>query len=83
MEASDLDLGCSKQRRRRREFEFPSKRRTNMVVNRNTFQALADTEVLVLGSNGNLWLEHGLFRKVLPLRQQADGNVQAFPESFA
>ena len=32
-----------------------------MALNNNTFQALSDIEVLVLGSNGNLWLEHGPF----------------------
>ena len=49
-----------------------------MALNKNTFQALSDTEVLVLGSDGNLWLEHGPFGKVPPTRQQVDGNVQAF-----
>ena len=52
-----------------------------MALNRNTFQALSDTEVLVLGSNGNLWLEHGPFGEIPPPRQQVDGNVYAFRES--
>jgi hypothetical protein len=43
-----------------------------------TFQALSDTEVLVLGTNGNLWLEQGPFGTVPPPRQQVDGNVRTF-----
>jgi hypothetical protein len=39
------------------------------------FQALSDTEVLVLGSDGKLWLEHGPFGNVPPPRQQVDGNI--------
>jgi len=34
--------------------------------------------VLALGTNGNLWLEHGPFGNVPPPRQQVDGNVEAF-----
>jgi hypothetical protein len=45
-----------------------SKQRSSMTLNRNTFQAFSDTEVLVLGSNGNLWLERGPFGKVPPPR---------------
>ena len=51
--------------------------------NSNTFQALSDTEVFVLESNYNLWLEH-LWLKHGPghgpptRRQQVDGGVQAF-----
>jgi hypothetical protein len=41
----------------------------------SSFQALSDTEVLVLGSDGNLWLEHGPFGTVPPPREQIDGNV--------
>ena len=33
---------------------------------------------LVLGSDGNLWLEHGPFGKVPPPHQQIDGNARAF-----
>jgi hypothetical protein len=32
----------------------------------------------VLGTNGNLWLEHGPFGVVPPSREQVDGNVEAF-----
>jgi hypothetical protein len=32
----------------------------------------------VLGSDGNLWLEHGPIGTVPPTRQQVDGNVAAF-----
>jgi hypothetical protein len=46
--------------------------------NAQAFQALSDTEVLVLGTDGNLWLEHGPFGKVPPPREQIDGNVKAF-----
>lgn len=46
------------------------------------FQALDINTVLVLGSNGNLWLEHGPFGQPAPnfwtAREQVDGNVQAF-----
>jgi uncharacterized protein (TIGR03437 family) len=43
-----------------------------------TFQALSDSEVLVLGTNGNLWLEQAPFGKVPPSRAQVDETVQAF-----
>jgi hypothetical protein len=44
-----------------------------------SFQALSETEVFVLGSNGNLWLEFGPFGfEVPPPRVQVDGNVKAF-----
>jgi len=44
-----------------------------------TFQALNPNEVFVLGSNGNLWLEHAPFGSVIPpARHQVDGNVQTF-----
>jgi hypothetical protein len=46
--------------------------------NPNTFQALSDTEILVLGNNGNLWLEHAPFGHVPPTRQQVDANVGSF-----
>src|SRR5580700_10848057 len=46
------------------------------------FEPLSAYEIYVLGSNGNLWLEHsganGLFGQVPPPRQQVDGNVAAF-----
>jgi hypothetical protein len=48
------------------------------AANENAFQALSDAEVLVLGYDGNLWLEHGPFGTVPPPRQQVDGNVKAF-----
>ena len=53
---------------------------TNMVPNSNsnTFQALSDTEVFVLESNYNLWLEHGPSHGPPTRRQQVDKNVQAF-----
>ncbi|HTV34773.1 MAG TPA: hypothetical protein VME69_17050 [Methylocella sp.] len=51
---------------------------TNTCFTVQAFQALSATEILVLGANGNLWLEHGPFGKVPPTRQQVDGNVQAF-----
>jgi hypothetical protein len=35
----------------------------------------------VLGTNGNLWLEHGPFGTVPPPRQQVDGNVALGPPS--
>ena len=47
------------------------------------FQALSDTEVLVLGSDRKLWLEHGPFGKVPPPRQQIDGNVALGPPTMA
>jgi hypothetical protein len=36
------------------------------------------TEILVLGDNGNLWLEHAPFGKVPPARQQVDQTVLTF-----
>jgi hypothetical protein len=45
----------------------------------DTFEALSDSEVLVLGQDGNLWLAHGPFgQQVPPSRQQVDGSVSAF-----
>jgi hypothetical protein len=46
-----------------------------MSLNRNTFQAV------LVGSNGDLWLEHAPFGELPPKRQQVDGNVHVFPES--
>jgi hypothetical protein len=43
-----------------------------------SFQALSDTEVLVLHSDGNLWLEHGPFGQLHLPPRQVDGNVIAF-----
>ena len=43
-----------------------------------TFQALNLQDVLVLGSDGNLWLEQAPFGKVPPSRQQVDANVSTF-----
>jgi hypothetical protein len=42
------------------------------------FVAVPDPTMLVLGTDGNLWLEHATFGNVPPARQQVDGNVQAF-----
>jgi hypothetical protein len=43
------------------------------------FQALDIQTVLVLGTDGNLWLESSPFGvPVPPARQQVDGSVQAF-----
>jgi hypothetical protein len=39
---------------------------------------LSDTEVLVLGTDGNLWLEHGPFGKLPPPREQVEANVRDF-----
>ena len=36
------------------------------------------TDILVLGTVGNLWLEHAPFGTLPPPRQQVDGNVRAF-----
>ncbi len=53
-----------------------------MPQNKNTFQGLSDTEVVVLGTDGNLWMEHagsnGKFGAVPPPREQIDGNAIAF-----
>jgi hypothetical protein len=43
-----------------------------------SFQPLSATQVLVLGTDGNLWLGHAPFGHVPPTRQQVDGNVTAF-----
>jgi hypothetical protein len=43
-----------------------------------TFQALSDTEVFVLGTNGGLWLEQAPWGTIPPSRVQIDGNVQNF-----
>ena len=50
-----------------------------MVPNFNTFQGLSGTKVFVLGSNFNLWLEHGPFGHVPLRRQHVDANVALFP----
>ena len=44
-----------------------------------SFQALSLNQVVVLGSDGNLWIENGPFaRTVPPPRLQVDGNVASF-----
>jgi hypothetical protein len=48
------------------------------MIDPNTFQALSATQIFVLGSNGNLWLEQAPFGKVPPSRQQVDGLVRTF-----
>jgi hypothetical protein len=47
-------------------------------ASRHSFQGLDSQTVLVLGTNGNLWLEHAPLFAFGPGRQQVDGNVQAF-----
>jgi PASTA domain len=47
-------------------------------ANVRAFQALSDTEMFVLGTDGNLWLEQAPFGAVPPTRQQVDANVSAF-----
>jgi hypothetical protein len=42
-----------------------------------TFEALDNQTVLVLGTDGNLWIEQEPFGNVPPPRQQIDDNVQA------
>jgi len=42
------------------------------------FQAVSTSEVYVLGTNGDLWLEQAPFGKTPPARAQVDGSVQAF-----
>jgi hypothetical protein len=42
------------------------------------FQALSDSEILVLGSDGKLWLERAPFGHVPPARVQVDGSVLNF-----
>ena len=56
-------------------------KREQIDGNVQAFQALSDAEIVVLGTDGNLWLEHAPFRPpgpVPPKREQIDGNVQAF-----
>ena len=48
------------------------------TVPSTTFQVLDPEDILVLGSNGDLWLEQAPFGTVPPGRQQVDGNVRAF-----
>ena len=43
-----------------------------------TFQSLDAQNILVLGTDGNLWLEQAPFGKVPPARQQIDGNTRTF-----
>jgi hypothetical protein len=47
---------------------------------RRSFQALDPDNVLVVGTDGNLWLEHPPFGHVPPQREQVDGSVLAFQE---
>src|SRR5271167_689403 len=62
-----------------RSSEGQSARAREAAMTNGGFEALSDSEVLVLGQDGNLWLEHGPFgQQVPPVRQQIDGNVQAF-----
>jgi outer membrane protein assembly factor BamB len=42
------------------------------------FQGLDSQTVLVLGTDGNLWLEHAPFGNPPPFRQQVDATVRAF-----
>jgi hypothetical protein len=48
----------------------------------SSFQALDESNVYVLGQNGNLWLEHGvgdgLVQSTPPPRELVDQNVRAF-----
>jgi hypothetical protein len=60
-------------------FAFTAAELAGMVANANQmadFQAINENNILVLGSNGNLWLEHGPFGVAPPSRQQVDGNVR-------
>jgi hypothetical protein len=50
------------------------------LFGKSAFQALGAENALVLGSNGNLWLEHAPFGSVPPDRSQVDGNVIAFSD---
>jgi len=43
-----------------------------------SFPTDTQLQTVVLGSDNNLWLEHGPFGKVPPKREQIDGNAQAF-----
>jgi hypothetical protein len=45
---------------------------------RNTFFGFSPNEVLVLGSDGNLWLESGPWGAVPPARQHVDADVARF-----
>jgi len=45
---------------------------------RTAFQAINAGEIFVLGTDGNLWLEHAPFGSVPPSRQQVDSDVQTF-----
>lgn len=49
-----------------------------MTVNKNPFQGLSGTEILLLESDGNRWLEHGPFDNIPSPRQQIDASVRAF-----
>ena len=56
-------------------------KREQIDGNTMAFQALSPTEVVVLGIDGNLWLEHAPFAppgSVPPKREQIDGNTLAF-----
>lgn len=46
--------------------------------NVDTFEALNAMAVLVLGKDGNLWLESAPFGRVPPERKQVDRNVESF-----
>ncbi len=53
--------------------------RQEVDANVRDFRAIALLNwVWVLGEDGNLWLEQGLFGKVPPSRQQIDGDVLGF-----
>jgi hypothetical protein len=46
---------------------------------KNTFQALTDTEIFVLGKDGSLWLQHGQFGGKVPASlRPVDRSVHAF-----
>ncbi len=47
-------------------------------ANAGAFQALSQTQVYVLGSDGILWLETGPWGPIPPSRQKIDANVAAF-----
>jgi hypothetical protein len=42
------------------------------------FQVLSQSQVVVLGTDGKLWLESAPFTKVPPTRTQVDANVKLF-----
>ena len=48
------------------------------VFGKSLFQGLDVENVVVLGTDQNLWLEHAPFGNLPPTRQQIDGNVEAF-----